>query len=515
MTIPTAAEPAEPRYSERITCDRDAIICDGRVLTVSEVVDRLNAAIAPPAPDDIVALVDAYSEAEWQAGNSNGRGELLANVRKAEENSTAARVALLAVIGRMGRGTPIELTNQDVFNGLHIERLVREWFSTPLAASVDPRLVDGLIDVLRMRLRRAAPPPPPARDLTLEEWWQDHLDKNDRNSPEEYPDMVLVTFEEMADALATCSARSSRQSASPAPAHVPESEGHPAPECQDSRDTLGRVVRTAWVKWANTQPNPKPTWLTSFDDLSEPDKEADRQIGEAVQYAILTTTPTEPSSEASAQPRGLDPVVPLADAMWQLLDDMGADGLSVCPAAKAAARLAYEPFADVDAPLAYTVADARAVALSSTATEPSPDALLGFPCKGGGVNDLIYCKKCGLEWEYAKTDRPACPKVDASRDAAKALAATNPDAPQENTRDKDLWEIERVIHLLGFRLVPFASAQPNTEIAKTVVTGVMRQVGLEALRTDNVRDSSEEGRCERIFRAMLAVAPAPSSEGSV
>jgi len=36
----------------------------------------------------------------------------------------------------------------------------------------------------------------------------------------------------------------------------------------------------------------------------------------------------------------------LADAMWQLLDDMGANGKSVCLAAKAQARIAYEPFAD-------------------------------------------------------------------------------------------------------------------------------------------------------------------------
>lgn len=34
----------------------------------------------------------------------------------------------------------------------------------------------------------------------------------------------------------------------------------------------------------------------------------------------------------------------LEDAMWQLLDDMGADGKSVCLAAKAQARVAYEPF---------------------------------------------------------------------------------------------------------------------------------------------------------------------------
>jgi hypothetical protein len=34
----------------------------------------------------------------------------------------------------------------------------------------------------------------------------------------------------------------------------------------------------------------------------------------------------------------------LADAMWQLLDDMGASGTCVCLAAKAQARVAYEPF---------------------------------------------------------------------------------------------------------------------------------------------------------------------------
>jgi len=34
----------------------------------------------------------------------------------------------------------------------------------------------------------------------------------------------------------------------------------------------------------------------------------------------------------------------LAEAMWQLLDDMGADSQNVSLAAKAQARIAYEPF---------------------------------------------------------------------------------------------------------------------------------------------------------------------------
>ena len=48
------------------------------------------------------------------------------------------------------------------------------------------------------------------------------------------------------------------------------------------RDKLGRIVREAWIVWAKTQPNPKESWLVPYDNLSESDKEADRQIGEAV-----------------------------------------------------------------------------------------------------------------------------------------------------------------------------------------------------------------------------------------
>jgi hypothetical protein len=49
-----------------------------------------------------------------------------------------------------------------------------------------------------------------------------------------------------------------------------------------SRDELGRMVRETWVKWAQTQPNPKPSWLVPYEQLTESDKEADRQIGEAI-----------------------------------------------------------------------------------------------------------------------------------------------------------------------------------------------------------------------------------------
>lgn len=48
------------------------------------------------------------------------------------------------------------------------------------------------------------------------------------------------------------------------------------------RDELGEVVRQAWIEWAQAQPFAKPSWLVLYDQLSEPDKEADRMIAEAV-----------------------------------------------------------------------------------------------------------------------------------------------------------------------------------------------------------------------------------------
>jgi hypothetical protein len=73
------------------------------------------------------------------------------------------------------------------------------------------------------------------------------------------------------------------------------------------RDTLGRLVREAWVRWAQTQPNPSPSWLVAYDDLSEANKEADRQIGEAVarwtlihDAARASLAEPSPSGEAEA-----------------------------------------------------------------------------------------------------------------------------------------------------------------------------------------------------------------------
>lgn len=68
------------------------------------------------------------------------------------------------------------------------------------------------------------------------------------------------------------------------------------------RDTLGRFVREAWVRWAEKQDNPKPSWLAPYDELSEFDKEADRQIGEAVARWTLIGDAASQAVEADHKP---------------------------------------------------------------------------------------------------------------------------------------------------------------------------------------------------------------------
>lgn len=53
------------------------------------------------------------------------------------------------------------------------------------------------------------------------------------------------------------------------------------------REELGQIVRRAWVRWAKKQESPKESWLTGWEELEEHYKEANRQIGESVQKAIL------------------------------------------------------------------------------------------------------------------------------------------------------------------------------------------------------------------------------------
>lgn len=49
-----------------------------------------------------------------------------------------------------------------------------------------------------------------------------------------------------------------------------------------NREDGGRIVRNAWIAWAQQQPDPKPSWLAPWEELSETDKEADRVIWDAI-----------------------------------------------------------------------------------------------------------------------------------------------------------------------------------------------------------------------------------------
>lgn len=57
-------------------------------------------------------------------------------------------------------------------------------------------------------------------------------------------------------------------------------------------DDLGKIVRNAWIEWAKEQSNPKPSWLVPYEELSQPDKDADIRIGKAVLEQCNKCIPT-------------------------------------------------------------------------------------------------------------------------------------------------------------------------------------------------------------------------------
>ena len=65
------------------------------------------------------------------------------------------------------------------------------------------------------------------------------------------------------------------------------------------REALGRMVRAAWVRWAEKCGSPKDSWLLPWEKLSEFDKEADRQIGEALANALRPASPPSPAPPSS------------------------------------------------------------------------------------------------------------------------------------------------------------------------------------------------------------------------
>lgn len=118
-----------------------------------------------------------------------------------------------------------------------------------------------------------------------------------------------------------------------------------------------------------------------------------------VQLAEVAALPDEIEALTPPGPTRAQ-VAALADALWQLLNDMGPDGLSVCSAARAQARVAYEPFrdepeadlgimplADAKAQLAGLEAERQRPGAALSPADPAPDRapVLGRPLDGGAA----------------------------------------------------------------------------------------------------------------------------------
>ena len=74
----------------------------------------------------------------------------------------------------------------------------REKSASSAAALEMARAATDALDKIAA-LEQAGEPVAVSDGLTLDEAWQDLVDKDDRTSPEEYPDMALITREELAD----------------------------------------------------------------------------------------------------------------------------------------------------------------------------------------------------------------------------------------------------------------------------------------------------------------------------
>lgn len=54
----------------------------------------------------------------------------------------------------------------------------------------------------------------------------------------------------------------------------------------EEREVLGKLVRLEWMDWAREHPQPKPSWLTPWEELTEPEREVDRRIGERIAFTV-------------------------------------------------------------------------------------------------------------------------------------------------------------------------------------------------------------------------------------
>jgi hypothetical protein len=94
---------------------------------------------------------------------------------------------------------------------------------------------------------------------------------------------------------------------------------------RDAVERLAEEVRIAWVAWARTQPNPKPSWLVPWADLDEQSRDADRAIA---RHTMRVVPPPAPMGEAVRHrpghrpPVGFNAVVEIVSASDLEADDV-------------------------------------------------------------------------------------------------------------------------------------------------------------------------------------------------
>lgn len=99
---------------------------------------------------------------------------------------------------------------------------------------------------------------------------------------------------------------------------------HPGVPGRPIAETLGRLVRLLWVGWAQEQPNPKPSWLAPWEQLSAADQDADVRIGLGVAAVVAagadhTTLRTVRDSVVSAMRELADQLTPSANRAFRQL----------------------------------------------------------------------------------------------------------------------------------------------------------------------------------------------------
>lgn len=142
-----------------------------RISVLSYLVDALT--LATPARTDDAA----------QADHIAGVGNMVASP------TTNVPAAVIAGICQSVNGLSSALEVLDMIAG-------NDWFPTEAAIK---EIREMAHDARQALSTQAAYPTGAGEGLSISDAWQDLVDKDDRTSPEEYPDMALITREELAD----------------------------------------------------------------------------------------------------------------------------------------------------------------------------------------------------------------------------------------------------------------------------------------------------------------------------